>query len=100
MHASACIAHPDYSELLSELVSVCIWFESIKSLGSLVGLVLFLQFTQDVMRCIQQLLHTLQVGTLDNDAACLVHRFLNTGVLRLEHVASCVVRGRENMRKT
>ncbi len=57
-HASACKAHPDYSELLSELVSVCIWFEGIQSLGSLVSLVLLLQFTQDMMRCIQQLLQT------------------------------------------
>ncbi len=58
MHASACIAHPDYSELLSELVSVCIWFEGIESLWGLVSLVLLLQFTQDVMCCIQQLLQT------------------------------------------
>ena len=56
VHESACRAHPDYSELLSELISICIWFEGIKSLGGLVSLVLLLQFTQDVMCCIQQLL--------------------------------------------
>ena len=58
IHESACKSHPDYSELLSELVSICIRFEGIKSLGGLVSLVLLLQFTQDVMRCIQQLLQT------------------------------------------
>lgn len=58
VHESACKAHPDYSEFLPELVSICIWFEGIESLGSLVSLVLLLQFTQDVMCCIQQLLQT------------------------------------------
>ena len=56
MQYPVCVAHPDYSELLPELVGICIWFQSICALRGFVGFVLLLQLTQDVVCRIQQLL--------------------------------------------
>ena len=45
-----CEPHPDYPELLAQLISISVWLESVGCTPrGLVGFVLFLQFTQNVV---------------------------------------------------